>query len=129
MSIGSVHPAELLAILPELALVVLAGVVMTMDVVLAENRKRLLGLTTAVGSFVIMAVALLFSQPTGQLIWGGMIRNDMVRGVALSNKLVTLSLIMASWSRSSTTWASATSPQAYGTEAFLHRFNRSPHRR
>jgi NADH-quinone oxidoreductase subunit N len=77
MSIGSVHPAELFAILPELALVVLAGVVMTMDVVLTENRKRLLGLTTAAGSFVIIAVALLFSQPTGELIWGGMVRNDM----------------------------------------------------
>ena len=77
MSIAAFHPAHLIAILPELALVALAGVVMTMDVALAENRKRLLGLTTAVGSFVIIALALLFSQPTGELIWGGMIRNDM----------------------------------------------------
>ena len=63
MSIAIFHPSDLLAILPELALVVLAGVVMTMDIVLAENRKRLLGLTTAVGSFVIIAVALVFSRP------------------------------------------------------------------
>ncbi|MCH2539545.1 MAG: NADH-quinone oxidoreductase subunit N [Anaerolineales bacterium] len=78
MSIANFHPNDLLAILPELALVVLAGVIMTMDIVLAENRKRLLGLTTAVGSFVIIAAAVIFSQPNGELIWGGMISNDMV---------------------------------------------------
>jgi NADH-quinone oxidoreductase subunit N len=70
--------SSVLAILPEIGLVVLAGVVMTMDVFLEDNRKHLMGLTTAVGSLIVILVALIFSQPSGDLLWGGMVRDDML---------------------------------------------------
>lgn len=78
MSFSSFEPADMLAILPEIALVLLAALVMTMDVSKISNRRNL-GLTTAIGFFVIIVLTLLFSQPasTGGLIWGGMIRNDL----------------------------------------------------
>ena len=78
MGIASYQMSSILAILPEVGLVVLAGVVMTMDVFLEDNRKHLMGLTTAVGSLIVILVALIFSQPSGDLLWGGMVRDDML---------------------------------------------------
>ena len=78
MGISSYQISSVLAILPEIGLVVLAGVVMTMDVFLKDSRKHLMGLTTAVGSLLIILAALMYSQPSGELIWGGMIRDDML---------------------------------------------------
>ncbi len=78
MGISSYQISSVLAILPEIGLVVLAGVVMTMDVFLKDSRKHLMGLTTAVGSLLIILAALMYSQPSGELIWGGMVRDDML---------------------------------------------------
>jgi len=78
VGIASYQMSSVLAILPEIGLVVLAGVVMTMDVFLEDNRKHLMGLTTAVGSLIVILVALIFSQPSGDLLWGGMVRDDML---------------------------------------------------
>jgi len=78
VGISSYQISSVLAILPEIGLVVLAGVVMTMDVFLKDSRKHLMGLTTAVGSLLIILAALMYSQPSGELIWGGMVRDDML---------------------------------------------------
>ena len=78
MGIASYQMSSVLAILPEIGLVALAGVVLTMDVFLEDNRKHLMGLTTAVGSLIVILVALIFSQPSGDLLWGGMVRDDML---------------------------------------------------
>lgn len=78
MGISSYQMSSVLAILPEIGLVVLAGVVLTMDAFLKDSRKHLMGLTTAVGSLLIILAALLYSQPSGELIWGGMVRDDML---------------------------------------------------
>jgi len=78
VGIASYQMSSVLAILPEIGLVALAGVVLTMDVFLEDNRKHLMGLTTAVGSLIVILVALIFSQPSGDLLWGGMVRDDML---------------------------------------------------
>ena len=78
MGISSYQISSVLAILPEIGLVVLAGVVLAMDAFLKDSRKHLMGLTTAVGSLLIILAALMYSQPSGELIWGGMVRDDML---------------------------------------------------
>lgn len=72
------QPAQLLALLPEMFLVILAAVVMGLDLTLPESRRRQLGLVTAVGLFAAVALSLIFSLPDGQngLIFGGTLRND-----------------------------------------------------
>ncbi|MGH2521254.1 MAG: NADH-quinone oxidoreductase subunit N [Anaerolineales bacterium] len=73
-------PSNLLAVLPEFLLVVLAALVMGLDVAWPESRKRALGLVTAAGLGAIIVVALVFSRPSsgaeGALIFGGMLRDD-----------------------------------------------------
>ncbi|MDP6585186.1 MAG: proton-conducting transporter membrane subunit, partial [Anaerolineales bacterium] len=78
MGISSYQISSVLALLPEVGLVVLAGVVLTMDILLRDSRKHLLAVTTAVGSLLIILAALMYSQPSGDLIWGGMVRDDML---------------------------------------------------
>ncbi|MEE3227650.1 MAG: NADH-quinone oxidoreductase subunit N, partial [Chloroflexota bacterium] len=78
MGISSYQISSVLALLPEVGLVVLAGVVLTMDILLKDSRKHLLAVTTAVGSLLIILAALMYSQPSGDLIWGGMVRDDML---------------------------------------------------
>ena len=72
------QPSQLLALLPEMFLVILAAVVMGLDLTLPESRRRQLGLVTAVGLFAAVALSLIFSLPDGQngLIFGGTLRND-----------------------------------------------------
>jgi NADH-quinone oxidoreductase subunit N len=80
MTFDPFNASTLLAVLPEFLLVVLAGLVMVQDLVWPESRKRALGLTTAVGFGVIIAVALAVSRPAADaehaLIFGGMLRDD-----------------------------------------------------
>lgn len=78
MSFNPFNPDTLLAILPELALVVTAALVMSLDVVWPESRRRSLGLITAGGLALAVALALIFSQPgpDNALIFGGMMRDD-----------------------------------------------------
>jgi NADH-quinone oxidoreductase subunit N len=68
-----------LAILPEIGLLVLAGIILIIDVVARnKDRKGTLGWTTAIGLVVIGGLSLAFAQPgkTPVLMWGGMLRLD-----------------------------------------------------
>ena len=67
-----------LAILPEILLVVLGGLVLVLDLFLSQERKGSLGWVTASGLFFIMAISLVFARPPAEprLVWGGMLRQD-----------------------------------------------------
>ncbi len=70
----------LLAILPEIGLVVLAAVILTLDLVWRDRRCRNLGWFTAGGMLLIGVVSLLFSRPGPDpaLVFGGMLRLDQI---------------------------------------------------
>jgi NADH-quinone oxidoreductase subunit N len=76
--------SSVLALLPELGLLILMVAVLIYDRVLSETERRRAGLLTAWGTLVILLATvslwLFRGEPTGGdvLIWGGMIRNDMV---------------------------------------------------
>ena len=79
---------EILAILPEISLVILLGAVLAYDRLLKPAERRRIGLVAAWGSFFVLlltvGVWLLAGEPdvTRQLgedlLWGGMIRHDPV---------------------------------------------------
>jgi len=78
MDAGTFTSSMMLAILPEIGLVVLAAVLLLVDLLWKPQQRRWFGWLTAAGVLVIMALALIFSQPTEPtLIWGGMLRFDM----------------------------------------------------
>jgi NADH-quinone oxidoreductase subunit N len=74
----SIDPSILLAILPEILLLVLAMLVLVFDLIWDGSRKRDLGWLTAGGLAVILAASLALARPgnESQVIWGGMIRHD-----------------------------------------------------
>jgi NADH-quinone oxidoreductase subunit N len=78
MVIESFEPTMVLAILPEILLVVLAGIILVLDAIWKPEIKRNLGWLTAGGLLVVMLVSLLVATPPnhGRLIIGGMIRQD-----------------------------------------------------
>src|SRR4030043_649001 len=78
MSIENFEPTMVLAILPEILIIVLAGFVLTFDAIWKAEVKRSLGWMTAGGLLLVMVVVLLFSRPPddGRLIFGGMIQQD-----------------------------------------------------
>jgi NADH-quinone oxidoreductase subunit N len=82
-------PAMLLAILPEIGLVLLAALVLVLDLVWRGSIRRSLGWVTAGGLLVIAILAVLFARPGSQpeLIFGGMLRLD---GTAFVFRLVFL---------------------------------------
>jgi NADH-quinone oxidoreductase subunit N len=68
-----------LAILPEIGLLVLAAIILVVDLLPSSGeRKGLLGWITAAGLVVIGGLALAFAQPgsTPVTMWGGMLRLD-----------------------------------------------------
>ncbi len=72
------NPAEFLGILPEILLVLWSVVIVGID--LAAGRKvqrRALGVMSGIGMLVILAVAVIARPAEGQVILGGMIRNDV----------------------------------------------------
>jgi NADH-quinone oxidoreductase subunit N len=74
---------NLLAILPEILLTILAIGVLILDAAWPESRRRTIGIIAAVAMLGIIAVMLIFSaplegQPTDQLVLGGMIRHDIM---------------------------------------------------
>ena len=75
---GSFEPSMVLAILPEILILVLGLVLLGIDLVLPEERRSVLGWVTAVGLGLIAALALVVSRPGSepQLIFGGMLRHD-----------------------------------------------------
>jgi NADH-quinone oxidoreductase subunit N len=78
MAIPNYEPTMILAILPEILLVVLAGCILAFDAIWKPEAKRILGWITAGGLLVIMVVSFFVATPQGQgrLIFGGMMRND-----------------------------------------------------
>ncbi len=83
------QPSMLLAILPEIGLVILAALVLALDLVWHGKARRNLGWVTAAGLLVIIALSLAFARPAEepQLIFGGMLRLD---GTAFVFRLVFL---------------------------------------
>ncbi len=78
MDISNFDSSMILAILPEIMLLVLAGVVLVVDLVWGKGRERDLGWLTAVGLAVVFVLSLLAARPGAEprLIWGGMLRED-----------------------------------------------------
>ena len=72
------QPSMLLAILPEIGLLLLAGLILVLDLVWRGAARRMLSWVTAGGLVLIAVLALLFTQPGSepQLIFGGMLRLD-----------------------------------------------------
>jgi NADH-quinone oxidoreductase subunit N len=71
--------STLLPILPEIGLVVLVFVLLTVDLTWRRPRKNvLMGVLTVIGLGVAALLAVLFARPgeTAQQIWGGMLRLD-----------------------------------------------------
>ncbi len=79
MVTGEFTTTMLLAILPEIGLVVLAGIVLVLDLAWRDMRCRNLGWFTAAGLVLVGGLSLAFAQPGAEptLIWGGMLRLDM----------------------------------------------------
>lgn len=78
MTIESFEPTMLLAILPEILLLVLIGFVLAFDAVWKPEQRRSLGWLTAGGLALILVVTLLVGRPGDdpRLVWGGMLRYD-----------------------------------------------------
>jgi NADH-quinone oxidoreductase subunit N len=75
---GSISSAMLLAVLPEISLLVLVAIVFVVDLLVAEKRRGLLAWLTAAGIGVTFVLTLLFAQPgtAPEVLWGGMLRHD-----------------------------------------------------
>ena len=69
---------NVLAILPEILMLVLAGFVLLFDALWPEDRRRSLGWLTAGGLVLILAVSIAVARPGNdpRFAFGGMIRND-----------------------------------------------------
>ena len=78
MSIESFEPSMLVAILPELALLLLAGIVVAVDAIWKPEQRRWLGWITAGGLMAVLVLSLLVARPgdEARLLFGGMLRND-----------------------------------------------------
>lgn len=78
MSVSNFEPATILAILPEILLLVLAIVILIVDLIFKQSRKSFMGWLTAIGLSIALVATLLYSRPTGDetLILGGMLRHD-----------------------------------------------------
>jgi len=71
--------ADYLAILPEIGLVVLVAVILLVDLTISEKRKDVLPWLTFLGFVVIFMLTVLFSLPDSpQMVWGGMLRHDLL---------------------------------------------------
>ncbi len=85
MTPANFDPTMILAVLPQIGLVVLAGVVLILDLLWPEERRRSLGWVTFGGLCALIVAALSFAQPgqNARLIWGGMLRQDWLSFVFL----------------------------------------------
>lgn len=72
------HSTMFLAILPELLLLILAGVILAIELLVPEENRNHLGWIAAAGIFFIMVISLLVARPGNQpvFVWGGMLRFD-----------------------------------------------------
>jgi len=72
------HPAMILAILPEIGLIILAGLVLLADLLFHGKKDRDLGLLTFGGLLAVAGVTLVFSRPdmVPVTVFGGALRQD-----------------------------------------------------
>ncbi len=78
--ITQIQPADLIAIIPEIGLTLLAVLVMVYDLAWSKGRKRNLGFLTAGGMVVILVLLLTLGYPAGGEVepaFGGMVRHDL----------------------------------------------------
>ncbi|NPA92465.1 MAG: NADH-quinone oxidoreductase subunit N [Chloroflexi bacterium] len=75
---NGIDSAMMLAILPELLLLLVAGAVLFVDLMERGKHPRLLGWITVGGLAVTFVASLLYARPPegGALVWGGMLRHD-----------------------------------------------------
>ncbi|MEA1976863.1 MAG: NADH-quinone oxidoreductase subunit N [Chloroflexota bacterium] len=78
MSIASFEPSTLLIVLPEILLLVLAGIILVVGLTSKRSSGLLLSWLTALGLTGILIITLLFGRPgeSAVLIFGGMLRHD-----------------------------------------------------
>ena len=78
MSVPNFGPTTILAIIPEISLLVLAIVILVVDLVFKNSKKSYLGWLTAIGLAIALVFTLIYSRPSGgeELILGGMLRHD-----------------------------------------------------
>jgi len=81
---SSITLSSILALAPELALLILAAFVLLYDRALKPENRRNLALIGAWGTFVVLlgvvGLWLFFSEPGPEpiILWGGMFRHDLV---------------------------------------------------
>ncbi len=80
MDFTSFEAAHFLVILPEIILVGIAALVMTMDVVQKGESRRMMGYVTALGFLAALLIGIAVAAPSGdpKLLFGGTIRSDML---------------------------------------------------
>ncbi len=99
---SGIDSTMIVALLPEILLLTLAGLVLIFDMFWSDEQKRSLGWLTAGGLTVILIVTVLFVRPgeSAELIWGGMLRHDWLafifKGVVLFSAAITVLLSMDS---------------------------------
>ncbi len=78
MTVAQYDPTMVLAILPEILLLVLAGLVLALDAIWRPSQRERLGWLTAFGVAVILILTLLIGRPGDEprLIFGGAVRHD-----------------------------------------------------
>lgn len=78
MPIQGFTSQHLLAILPEISLFVLAGILLGLDLLWKPSQRSALGWVAGIGALAILAATAAFSQPPVDepLILGGMLRHD-----------------------------------------------------
>ena len=75
---SGINTADLLAILPELLILLVAAAVLVVDLFERGKHPRLLGWIAAGGMTLAIALSVAYAMPPskGQLVWGGMLRYD-----------------------------------------------------
>jgi NADH-quinone oxidoreductase subunit N len=70
--------STILAILPEILLLALAAIILTIDLIWRPIKQQRLGWLSATGFLAILIIAILFSrpEPVERMIFGGMLRQD-----------------------------------------------------
>lgn len=81
---GSISTQMILAVLPEIALLVLIAVIFVADLLLAPERRSALAWINILGLALILLLTAFFARPGAQpeLIWGGMLRHDWLAYVS-----------------------------------------------
>jgi len=78
VTVGNFDLSMILAILPEILILVLGMLVLMLDLSMPQERRGILGWVTAGGLIAILAISLAVGRPGAEprLVWGGMLRQD-----------------------------------------------------